>query len=334
MGIRYVAYNITNIFLKLKLQEDIMAKDYYKILDLPRTCESADIRAAYLTLANQWHPDKCSDADAESKFHNILEAYTTLNDPKKRSLYDASLPRLTKTLPTVAPTQHTQVYHQVNGVNGFPPEAQKLFERYFGTSGAFGTGGGFGATTTAPSASSPFTCTTSRVSMNVRQSVVKTLQCSLEDIYVGAVKLVKITRNVNGSVEDKLLRVEISKGCPENREIVHERAGDKISEHLTQDIVFVVNSSPHSVFTRVGDDLHMKHTVSLREYINGFTVQVPSLDRSSPRQVSYKYGGQTLTDKLPECKIADMGMPICGTDRYGSLVIHVSVKLPIKIDSS
>lgn len=64
-------------------------KDYYEILGVQRSASQADIKKAYRKLARKYHPDlNPGDKAAEAKFKEIQEAYSVLNDPKKRSQYD------------------------------------------------------------------------------------------------------------------------------------------------------------------------------------------------------------------------------------------------------
>jgi len=67
-----------------------MAKrDYYQVLDVPRTASEADIKKAYRRLAMKFHPDRNpGDGDAEGKFKEAKEAYETLTDAQKRAAYD------------------------------------------------------------------------------------------------------------------------------------------------------------------------------------------------------------------------------------------------------
>jgi len=66
-----------------------MEKDYYKILGVEKKAELADIKKAYRKLARKYHPDlNPGDKTSESKFKEIQEAYSVLNDTKKRSQYD------------------------------------------------------------------------------------------------------------------------------------------------------------------------------------------------------------------------------------------------------
>lgn len=68
----------------------MMSIDYYKILEVPRTAQNADIKKAYRRLALKWHPDKNPDKkdEAERKFKDISEAYEVLSDEQKRAIYD------------------------------------------------------------------------------------------------------------------------------------------------------------------------------------------------------------------------------------------------------
>ncbi len=64
--------------------------DHYLILGVPRTADPAVIRAAYVALAKRYHPDVAiGDAElAAANFRLIKEAYETLSDPERRTIYD------------------------------------------------------------------------------------------------------------------------------------------------------------------------------------------------------------------------------------------------------
>jgi len=64
-------------------------RDYYKVLDVPRTATEAEIKKAYRRLAMKYHPDRNpNDRDAEEAFKEAKEACEVLTDPQKRTLYD------------------------------------------------------------------------------------------------------------------------------------------------------------------------------------------------------------------------------------------------------
>ncbi len=64
-----------------------MAKNYYNILDVPKSASTDDIKKAFRKLAHKYHPDK-KGGDAE-KFKEASEAYSVLSDEKKRAEYDS-----------------------------------------------------------------------------------------------------------------------------------------------------------------------------------------------------------------------------------------------------
>jgi molecular chaperone DnaJ len=64
-------------------------RDYYKVLDVPRSATEAQVKQAYRRLAMKFHPDRNpSDRDAEERFKEAKEAYEVLTDAHKRALYD------------------------------------------------------------------------------------------------------------------------------------------------------------------------------------------------------------------------------------------------------
>jgi molecular chaperone DnaJ len=63
-------------------------RDYYEILGVPRTASDEDVKRAFRRLAQQWHPDVSTDADADARFKEINEAYQVLSDPQRRQAYD------------------------------------------------------------------------------------------------------------------------------------------------------------------------------------------------------------------------------------------------------
>ncbi|MDB5264602.1 MAG: chaperone protein DnaJ, molecular chaperone DnaJ [Parcubacteria group bacterium] len=63
-----------------------MAKNYYDILGVDKKATQDDIKKAFRKLAQKHHPDKGGD---EAKFKEITEAYSILNDDKRRREYDS-----------------------------------------------------------------------------------------------------------------------------------------------------------------------------------------------------------------------------------------------------
>lgn len=68
-------------------------QDYYAILGVLRDSSAEEIRRAYYASARRLHPDR-NKLDGETEiFLEVQQAYEVLSNPKRRALYDATLPR-------------------------------------------------------------------------------------------------------------------------------------------------------------------------------------------------------------------------------------------------
>ncbi|MEV4436202.1 molecular chaperone DnaJ [Streptomyces sp. NPDC049555] len=73
----------------MSLSRDLLEKDLYKVLGVPKDATEAEIKKAYRKLAREFHPDaNKGDASAEERFKEISEANDVLADPKRRKEYD------------------------------------------------------------------------------------------------------------------------------------------------------------------------------------------------------------------------------------------------------
>merc|ERR1712216_231679 len=63
---------------------------YYEVLGVSRTANDDELKKAYRKQALKWHPDKNPDQKdvAEKTFKEVAEAYTVLNDKRRRQIYD------------------------------------------------------------------------------------------------------------------------------------------------------------------------------------------------------------------------------------------------------
>jgi Ca-activated chloride channel family protein len=66
--------------------------DYYAILGVFRDASQEEIKRSYFEAAQRLHPDKNVAAGETELFLEIQQAYEVLSNPKRRNLYDATLP--------------------------------------------------------------------------------------------------------------------------------------------------------------------------------------------------------------------------------------------------
>lgn len=61
-------------------------RDYYEVLGVSRDADKKEIKKAYRSKANKYHPDKNpDDAEALDKFKELAEAYEVLSSEDKRA---------------------------------------------------------------------------------------------------------------------------------------------------------------------------------------------------------------------------------------------------------
>ena len=64
-------------------------RDYYQVLGVSRDATESEIKRAFRSLARRYHPDKNpDDAEAETKFKQVQEAYAVLSNTDQRRKYD------------------------------------------------------------------------------------------------------------------------------------------------------------------------------------------------------------------------------------------------------
>lgn len=82
----------------IEMRESFTSKNYYQILNVPKTSNGDDIKKAYFNLARRFHPDRF-DREVQAAyrdqidevFDTITTAYRTLINKEKRKAYDAGV---------------------------------------------------------------------------------------------------------------------------------------------------------------------------------------------------------------------------------------------------
>lgn len=80
----------------------------FDVLEISPDASPEDIKAAYHRLAKQWHPDRFTGgekANAEAKFRELAEAFSTLKDPGKRLALQQQMPQR---VPQAAPAKEKE----------------------------------------------------------------------------------------------------------------------------------------------------------------------------------------------------------------------------------
>ncbi|KAM7272602.1 hypothetical protein ACFE04_027265 [Oxalis oulophora] len=203
-----------------------MGVDYYNILKVNRNATVEDLKKAYRRLAIIWHPDKNPTAkrtEAEAKFKQISEAYDVLSDPQKRQIYDLYGEEALKSgqVPpppsstTAASSSYTAAFRnqrfnqtQRPSTTAFrfnPRAAEDIYEELLGSENATGGGSGSGSASSSRRVfKDGYFGATSNHNVNVNggaelrkaPAMENALPVSLEDLYKGATKKMRISRTV------------------------------------------------------------------------------------------------------------------------------------------
>lgn len=169
-----------------------MGVDYYNILKVNRNATEEDLKKAYKRLAMKWHPDKnpASKREAEAKFKQISEAYDVLSDPQKRQIYDLYGEEGLQAAEFASP-------NSARGPSGFrwnPRDAEDIFAEFFGggdDGGRFRKGNGDEVAGRSQAKKK------ANVKANVKAAAIESkLVCSLEELYKGCRKKMRISRSV------------------------------------------------------------------------------------------------------------------------------------------
>lgn len=159
-----------------------MGVDYYNILKVSKNATEEDLKKSYKKLAMKWHPDKnaVNTKEAEAKFKQISEAYDVLSDPQKRQIYDVYGEEGLKS--GAYPPPPSSKERDVGGGRGFkfsPRDAEDIFEEFFwGFDAGKGKSSGGGG------------------KLKKAAAMETKLPCSLEELYKGSRRKMKISRIV------------------------------------------------------------------------------------------------------------------------------------------
>ncbi|XP_065850410.1 uncharacterized protein [Euphorbia lathyris] len=317
-----------------------MGLDYYSILKVEKNASEDDLKKSYRKLAMKWHPDKNPNTkkEAEAKFKQISEAYEVLSDPQKKAIYDQYGEEGLKDMPAGGFR---------NSNSGFNPRnAEDIFAEFFGNSpfgfGSSGPGrsmrfqsdahahaaGMFGG-----GSENLFRAYSEGANMPRKPPPVESkLPCSLEELYSGSTRKMKISRTVVDGhgrqvQETEILSIDVKPGWKKGTKITFPDKGNEQLNQLPADLVFVIDEKTHSTFKRDGNDLIINQRVSLAEALGGTTVNLTTLDA---RNLSIPV--HDIVSPGYELVVAREGMPIAKEPgNRGDLRIKFEVKFPTRL---
>lgn len=332
-------------------EEPVDTDKLYEVLGVSKDADAKTIKKAYRKLAIKHHPDKGGDAE---KFKEINAAHEVLSDPEKRKLYDKyGLEGLKnggggegmdifdmffggggrrrgggrKEKPQLKPTVKKIRVSLEQIYNGHVKHI--IVDRKVVCTDCNGKGG-----------ANIKTCPDCKG----RGVVVRMVQlgpgmysqsqshCSRCDGEGKIFKKEDLCKTCNGKktiLKQEKIEVPIEKGIDDNHQIKIADKGNEHPEYRTGDLVVVVETIPHDVYTRKGEHLFMKQQISLYEALVGFKMNVEMLDgrtvtiKTAPGEI-IKHGQKKMVD--------DLGLPVHKEYfAFGNLYIEFEVLFPERV---
>ena len=336
-------------------------RDYYEVLGVARTATEDEVKKAFRRLAKQYHPDTNKEAEAETRFIEINEAYEVLSDSQKRSAYDRY--------------GHAGVGSGAGGAgfNDFSSfsNLNDLFETFFtgtGTSGQRRSGPQRGADLrydlTITFEEAVFGCqkeielprweTCSNCRGNGAQPGTSTARCS-------ACQGTGEIRRVQQSIFGQFVNVTMCERCRgegrvittpcekcrgqgrvrnNRRVVVNIPAGvdDGINVRVTGEgevsarggapgnLYVILTVKPHPFFKRQGNDITYELPISFAQAALGDEVEVPTVDTKT---VPLKIPAGTQSSR--SFRLKGMGVPVVHSSARGDQHVVVKVVTPTNL---
>lgn len=260
--------------------KNVDTSKFYKLLEVDKNSNEAEIKKAYRRLAVKHHPDKGGDPE---KFKEITRAYEVLSDQDKRAKYDK--------------------FGEEGLDNDGPGDASDIFEAFFGGGGRRGGGTRRRQKTkdvvqnlkvTLEQMYSGYTkkMAITRQVIDRKKGVQECRECDGRGVKVEVVRMGPMIQQMQSQChncggqgksfqtkqEREVLEVHIQKGSPDGHKVVFREMADEHPDADAGDVVFVLKQQEHADFKRKGADLFIERKISLVEALCGFTMELTHLD--------------------------------------------------------
>jgi molecular chaperone DnaJ len=275
--------------------KDLYEKDYYQILGVSKAADSAAIKKQYRKLARQLHPDKTKgDRKLEDRFKAVSEAYDILGDDKKRREYDEA--RVAFTSGRIPP--------------GFSGGGQGFNAGDFGD--LFGPGGDiFSSLFGGGGRSRHGADLQTEAAISFKDSIYGT-ELNLRLSPKGSAAT-NITTRVPAGIKDGAKIKIKGRGAP-------GAAGPG-------DLYVIVHVTPHPVFSRKDENIHLTLPITFSEATLGADITVPTLDGD---EVTLRIAPGTPSGRTLRIK----GWGVKKGSISGDLLITLDVRVPQRVDSA
>jgi len=341
--------------------------DFYDLLEVSKTATEKEIKQAYRRLSLINHPDKNPSPEAHEKFKKISEAYETLGDAEKRNRYDMmqqqgdgfgdgfhgfpgggfpgggfpgggfpgfpGFPGGGGGFPGFpfgmgGGNGGIRVHHGGGG-GGMPPDIHSIFENLFNMQ----AGGPRNMDPHHPNIQIFHNGVPISVTPQKPQPIVNNINITLEQAYAGFMIKLELERRVFVSgveqIEVESIPIQMNKGISHGERIVLSEMGNRSPQNIKGDIHIIVDIVKHDLFTRNGIDLYCKKTISLKEALCGFAVEIPHLNGKMLRLTNQNQSSSYIVKPGYTKEIPNYGMETA--TEMGKLILEFDVEYPTSL---
>lgn len=288
----------------------------YSILNLTTNATDTEIKQAYKRCCFKYHPDKNlndKQGEAAKMFRMVSDAFFILSDSILKKKYD------------MYGIEGIKEYIEGERNKLSTYDSKKVFETFFGDDNLFGNMGLYDI----DFQSKQHRKREQKLQMD---TVYHDLPCTLEELCLGAEKVVTVTRKrylaESKSLidESKVLKVKLEPSWKTGMQISMHKEGDEDEEREAGDLVFTIKEIPHQYFQKDNDNNLIFHAkITLCEALTDCIIRVPTLS-----------GKKTLVVPCPELihhnyekRLLGQGIPSHQNELIkGDLIIRFDIEFP------
>ncbi len=278
--------------------------DYYKILGVDKKATEGEIKSAYRKLARKYHPDlNPDDKDSKKKFQEINEANEVLTDAEKRKKYDKH----------GKDWQHAEQFEKAKQSNYSQNQYQSSGD--FGQSGEYDFSDFFSSMFGGQQTGQK----QGRSHSYKGQDYNTEFHLSLVDAYTTHQQ----TLDINGNK----VRITIPAGI-ENGQVIKLKGhgGEGTGENLNGDLYITFRITPHPIYRRTGNDLHITAHIDLYTAVLGGESVLETMNGKLKLKVNPE------TQNGTKIRLKGKGFPIYKQEgHFGDLYVTYLVKLPTNL---
>jgi DnaJ family protein B protein 4 len=318
-------------------------QNHYEILGVQREATDVEIKRSFRRLSLELHPDR--SPGNESKYKQVVEAYSILGDNNKRTLYDLSLKenRLTKTNMSNNSSQqrnnyyspsNTNIYNEWNDMHSnsyhehdnFDNMQYNNLQNMSNPLRRFDNNTNGNAINIQPYSQSFQSYQTRQINNNQQhlEDIQQSVHITLEDAFTGVSVPITIERRVNGVSEEARVYVDIPQGTDDGEIIILEGKGHidsniRMRSHVRVKVVI----DNHVIFRRDRLNIIYDLDITLKEALCGFRKEILHLDGRTYMIASEK--GRIISQGGRRC-ITGKGFQRGQT--MGNLIIVFNIVMP------